>query len=110
MYRARRRRLLLGVFVVLLLAHAVDPLLNDMGHVRMPTARTHIDPRRPYRSALSWPQQSDPAAGGCLAFFTQLTAQAKTLAALRSRCDPLRVPTWHSTAVDATTTPRRTHE
>jgi hypothetical protein len=36
-YRARRRRLLLGVVLVLLLAYTADQLLNDEGHVPMPS-------------------------------------------------------------------------
>jgi serine-type D-Ala-D-Ala carboxypeptidase (penicillin-binding protein 5/6) len=60
-YRARRWRLLLGVVLVLLLAHTAAPLLNDTGHVRMPTARTHNDARRAYLSAVSWPQQGQAA-------------------------------------------------
>src|SRR5438477_8065728 len=47
-YRARRWRLLLGVvLVVLLLAHTAGQLLNDTGHVRMPTAHRLNDPGRP---------------------------------------------------------------
>jgi serine-type D-Ala-D-Ala carboxypeptidase (penicillin-binding protein 5/6) len=60
-YRARRRRLLLGVVLVLLLAHTAGQLLNDTGPVRMPTARTRNDPRRTYVSAVSWPQQGQAA-------------------------------------------------
>jgi D-alanyl-D-alanine carboxypeptidase (penicillin-binding protein 5/6) len=60
-YRARRRRLLLGVVLVLLLAHTAGQLLNDTGHVRMPTARTHNDPRRTDVPAVSWPQQGQAA-------------------------------------------------
>jgi D-alanyl-D-alanine carboxypeptidase (penicillin-binding protein 5/6) len=60
-YRARRRRLLLGVVLVLLLAHPAGRLLNDSGHVRMPTARTRNDHRRAYLSAVSWPQQGQAA-------------------------------------------------
>jgi serine-type D-Ala-D-Ala carboxypeptidase (penicillin-binding protein 5/6) len=60
-YRARRRRLLLGVVLVLLLAHTASQLLNDTGHVRMPTARTRNDQRRTSISAVSWPQQGQAA-------------------------------------------------
>jgi D-alanyl-D-alanine carboxypeptidase (penicillin-binding protein 5/6) len=60
-YRARRRRLLLGVVLVLLLAHTAGQLLNDTGHVRMPTAHTHNDPRRTDVPAVSWPQQGQAA-------------------------------------------------
>jgi serine-type D-Ala-D-Ala carboxypeptidase (penicillin-binding protein 5/6) len=61
MYRARRRRLLLGVVLVLLLAHTAGQLLNDTGHVRMPTARTRNDPGRTYVSVVSWPLQGQAA-------------------------------------------------
>jgi D-alanyl-D-alanine carboxypeptidase (penicillin-binding protein 5/6) len=60
-YRARRRRLLLGVVLVALLAHTAGQLLNDTGHVRMPTARTRNDHPRAYLSAVSWPQQGQAA-------------------------------------------------
>ncbi len=60
MYRARRRRLLLGVVLVALLAHPVGQLLNDTGHVRMPTASTRQE-HRAYLSAVSWPQQGQAA-------------------------------------------------
>jgi serine-type D-Ala-D-Ala carboxypeptidase (penicillin-binding protein 5/6) len=60
-YRARRRRLLLGVVLVLLLAHTAGQLLNDTRHVRMPTAHTHNDPRRTDVPAVSWPQQGQAA-------------------------------------------------
>ncbi len=61
MYRARRRRLLLGVVLVPLLAHTAGQLLNDTGHVRMPAARTRNDHRRTYGSAVSWPLQGQAA-------------------------------------------------
>jgi D-alanyl-D-alanine carboxypeptidase (penicillin-binding protein 5/6) len=60
-YRARRRRLLLGVILVLLLAHTAGQLLNDTGHVRTPTARTRNDHRRTYVSAVRWPLQGQAA-------------------------------------------------
>jgi serine-type D-Ala-D-Ala carboxypeptidase (penicillin-binding protein 5/6) len=60
-YRARRRRLLLGVVLVLLLAHTAGQLLNDTGHVRIPTAHTRNDHPRTYVSAVSWPQQAQAA-------------------------------------------------
>jgi serine-type D-Ala-D-Ala carboxypeptidase (penicillin-binding protein 5/6) len=60
-YRARRRRLLLGVVPVLLLAHTAGQFLNDTGHVRMPTARTRNDHRRTYVSAVRWPLQGQAA-------------------------------------------------
>jgi serine-type D-Ala-D-Ala carboxypeptidase (penicillin-binding protein 5/6) len=53
--------LLLGVVLVLLLAHTAGQLLNDMGHRRMPTAHTRNDPRRTDVSAVSWPQQGQAA-------------------------------------------------
>jgi D-alanyl-D-alanine carboxypeptidase (penicillin-binding protein 5/6) len=54
-YGARRRRLLFSVVLVLLLAHTAGQLVNDAGHVRMPTARGRNDPRRTYVSAVRWP-------------------------------------------------------
>jgi D-alanyl-D-alanine carboxypeptidase (penicillin-binding protein 5/6) len=60
-YRTRRRRLLLGVVLVLLLAHTAGQLLNDTGHVRMPTAHTRSDPRRTNVPAVSWPLQGQAA-------------------------------------------------
>ena len=61
MYRARRRRLLLGLVLVLLLAHTAGQLLNDTGHVRMPAARTRNDARRTDVSAVRWPLQGQAA-------------------------------------------------
>ncbi len=61
MYRARRRRLLLGVALVALLAHTAGQLLNNTGHVRMPTARTRNDHPNTYLSAVSWPLQGQAA-------------------------------------------------
>jgi D-alanyl-D-alanine carboxypeptidase (penicillin-binding protein 5/6) len=60
-YRARRRRLLLGVVLVALLAHTAGQLLNNTGHVRKPTARTRNDHPRAYLPAVSWPQQGQAA-------------------------------------------------
>jgi serine-type D-Ala-D-Ala carboxypeptidase (penicillin-binding protein 5/6) len=60
-YRARRRRVLLGVILVLLLAHTARQFLNDTGHVRMPTARTRNDRRRTYVSAVRWLLQGHAA-------------------------------------------------
>jgi D-alanyl-D-alanine carboxypeptidase (penicillin-binding protein 5/6) len=60
-YRARRRRLLLGVVLVVLLAYTAGQLLNETGHVRMPTTRTRNDHPRAYLSAVSWPQQGQAA-------------------------------------------------
>jgi D-alanyl-D-alanine carboxypeptidase (penicillin-binding protein 5/6) len=59
-YRARRRRLLLGVVLALLLGHSAGQLLTDTAHVRLPTARTRTDHRTPV-SAVSWPQQGQAA-------------------------------------------------
>jgi D-alanyl-D-alanine carboxypeptidase (penicillin-binding protein 5/6) len=56
-YRARRRRRLVGVVLAALLAHTAGQLLNDTGQVRMPPVRTHNDHPRAYLSAVSWPQQ-----------------------------------------------------
>ncbi len=61
MYRVRRRRLLLGVVLVLLLAYAAGQLLNGTGHVRMPAARTRNDQGRTYVSAVRWPLQGQAA-------------------------------------------------
>ncbi len=61
MYRARRRRLLLGVVLALLLGHTARQLLNDTGHVRMPTAHTPNYPGRTDVSAVNWPQQGQAA-------------------------------------------------
>src|SRR4030081_660699 len=56
-YRARRRRLLLGVVLFLLLAPTAAQLINDRGRGQAPTPRTHNDPRRTDVPAVSWPQQ-----------------------------------------------------
>ncbi len=61
MYRARRRALLLGVVVVLLLASTAGQLLNDTGHVRMPTVRKRNDPHRTDVPAVGWPLQGQAA-------------------------------------------------
>jgi hypothetical protein len=55
-YRARRRHLLLGVALILLLAHTDRQLLNDTGHGRVPMAHTRSDQPHTYVSAVSWPQ------------------------------------------------------
>jgi D-alanyl-D-alanine carboxypeptidase (penicillin-binding protein 5/6) len=60
-YRARRRRLLVSVVLVLFLAQTAGRLLNDTGHVRLPTARTRTDHRRTSLPAVSWPQQGQAA-------------------------------------------------
>jgi serine-type D-Ala-D-Ala carboxypeptidase (penicillin-binding protein 5/6) len=60
-YRARRRRVLVGVILVLLLAHTAGQLLNDTGHGRMPAARTRNDHRGTSVSSVSWPQQGQAA-------------------------------------------------
>ena len=57
----RRRRLVLGVGLVLLVAYSAGQLLNDTGHVGMPTARARNDARRTYMSAVSWPLQGQAA-------------------------------------------------
>ncbi len=61
MYGARRRRQLLGVVLVLLLAHTAGQLLKDTGHVRMPTPSTRNDHRRTYVPAVRWPLQGQAA-------------------------------------------------
>jgi hypothetical protein len=60
-YRARRRRLLFGVVVVLLLAHTGGRLLNDTSHVGVPPARTRTDDSRTDVSAVRWPLQGQAA-------------------------------------------------
>jgi D-alanyl-D-alanine carboxypeptidase (penicillin-binding protein 5/6) len=60
-YRRRRRRLLLGGVLVLLLAHTSGQLLNDTGHVRVPTARTRNLHGRTHVSAVRWPVQGQAA-------------------------------------------------
>ena len=42
MFRTRRRRVLLGVVLVLLLVYTAGELLNDTGRVRPPAARTQM--------------------------------------------------------------------
>ena len=59
-YHARRRRLLLGVALVVLAAHTAGQLLNDTGQVSVPMARAGND-RPGTLSALSWPQQGQGA-------------------------------------------------
>ncbi|MGO9899800.1 MAG: hypothetical protein ACLP0J_08925 [Solirubrobacteraceae bacterium] len=61
MYRSCRRRLMLGVVLVLPLAHTAGPLLIDTGHVRMPRARRRHDQRRTYMSAVRWPLRGQAA-------------------------------------------------
>jgi serine-type D-Ala-D-Ala carboxypeptidase (penicillin-binding protein 5/6) len=51
----------LGVVLVLLLAYTAGQLLNDTGHVRMPTARTRSDHRRTSMSAVTWPLEGQAA-------------------------------------------------
>jgi serine-type D-Ala-D-Ala carboxypeptidase (penicillin-binding protein 5/6) len=60
-YRARRRRLVVGVVAAVLLAHTAGQLLNDAGQVRTPTARARNDHRRTYVSAVNWPPQGQAA-------------------------------------------------
>jgi serine-type D-Ala-D-Ala carboxypeptidase (penicillin-binding protein 5/6) len=59
-YRARRRRVL-GVALVLLLAHAASQLLNESGQVRVPMARTRTAHRRTYTPTVNWPQEGQAA-------------------------------------------------
>ncbi len=61
MYRARRRRLLLGVVLVVLLAAMAGQLLHDTGHVHVPTARMRNDLPRTDVPAVSWPLQGQAA-------------------------------------------------
>ena len=61
MYRVRRRRLRLGVVLVLLLAYTAGQLLNDAGHVPTPTRRTRVGVRRTYVSPIQWPLQGQAA-------------------------------------------------
>ena len=61
MYRARRRRLLLGLVLVLLLADAAGHLLNDTGDVGLPAAQTRYDSGRIYVSTVRWPLQGQAA-------------------------------------------------
>src|SRR5438552_3613919 len=59
-YRVRRRRLVLGVVVALVLANTAGQLLNDTSHVRTPP----VGPRNARGSdvsAVSWPQQGQAA-------------------------------------------------
>jgi D-alanyl-D-alanine carboxypeptidase (penicillin-binding protein 5/6) len=60
-YRARRRRLLLGIVLVLLLAHTAGRLLNETGRVAVPTGRLDENSRRTDLSAISWPRQGQAA-------------------------------------------------
>ena len=61
MYCALRARPVFGVVVVLVLAYTATQLLNDTGHVGMPTVRTRNDARRTYMPAVSWPLQGQAA-------------------------------------------------
>ena len=61
MYRARRRRLLLGVVLVLLFAYTAGGLLNATGRMRMPTPHTRNDYPRASMAAVRWPQQGQAA-------------------------------------------------
>ncbi len=61
MYRARRRRLLLGGALLVLLAHTAGPLLNDTGHQPASTVRMRDEQRRISLPAISWPQQGQAA-------------------------------------------------
>ena len=61
MYRARRRRLLLGFVLVVFLAHTAGQVLNDTGRARMPTARTRNERPRASMAVVSWPHQGQAA-------------------------------------------------
>jgi serine-type D-Ala-D-Ala carboxypeptidase (penicillin-binding protein 5/6) len=60
-YRARRWRLLSGVVLVVVVAHTGARLLNDTGHVGMPTPRTRADNTPTYVSAGRWPLEGQAA-------------------------------------------------
>ena len=60
-YPSRRRRLLLGVLLVLLLPLTTSHLLNDTGYVHVPIQRKRNDRPRTSMSAISWPQQGQAA-------------------------------------------------
>jgi serine-type D-Ala-D-Ala carboxypeptidase (penicillin-binding protein 5/6) len=60
-YRARRRRLLLAVVLVLLVAHTAGQLLNATGQARSPTAPSPSESRRTDASAVRWPVQGQGA-------------------------------------------------
>jgi D-alanyl-D-alanine carboxypeptidase (penicillin-binding protein 5/6) len=60
-YRARRRRLLLRVVLVVLLAYMAGQLVNDGGQVRLPTAHMHGYPGRTEVPAVRWPEQGQAA-------------------------------------------------
>jgi serine-type D-Ala-D-Ala carboxypeptidase (penicillin-binding protein 5/6) len=59
-YRARRRRRVLGIVVVGLVSYTAGQLLNHTGHVRTLTPRTYHN-RRTHLSAVSWPLQGQGA-------------------------------------------------
>ena len=61
MYRARRRRLLLGVVLVLLLAYIAAQLLSDAGRGPISAVRPRNDHRRTSVRAVSWPVQGQAA-------------------------------------------------
>ena len=58
MYRARRRRLLLGVALILLLADAAAQLHGSAVHSRVLPSRARHDPSA---AAVSWPVQGEAA-------------------------------------------------
>ena len=58
MYRARRRRLLLGVVLILLLADAAAHLHSGAVHPLVPPSRARNDP---FPAAVSWPVQGQAA-------------------------------------------------
>src|SRR5581483_9251678 len=59
-YRVRRRRLLSGVVLALLVAYAAVQLLNDTAQVRLSTVRTRIA-RGGTFATVNWPQQGQAA-------------------------------------------------
>jgi serine-type D-Ala-D-Ala carboxypeptidase (penicillin-binding protein 5/6) len=60
-YHARRRRLLLGAGLALLLAYTAGQLLNDRGRTPNDTGRVLSGNDRTHASAVSWPQQGQAA-------------------------------------------------
>ena len=61
MCRARRRRLLLGIVLALLVGYWAGQLLYGPSHWGVPAARVHADRGRPFISAFSWPAQGQAA-------------------------------------------------
>jgi serine-type D-Ala-D-Ala carboxypeptidase (penicillin-binding protein 5/6) len=60
-YRARRRRLLVGIVAALLLLHTASGVLNEAGRVGRTTTRTRTDHRRTHVPPISWPVQGQAA-------------------------------------------------